>query len=100
MFEVVILLLSAFLTRFKLRVRNSAYGKVFRKRPLEMGTGDRPVAPRSPWQKGYVVRVIGSIRGSIRRAPLDPVIVIGEAHLRWLLRALRTAPTPSRPISV
>jgi putative transposase len=35
-------------------------------------------APRSPWQRAYVERVIGSIR----RECLDHVIVLGEASLR------------------
>ncbi len=48
-----------------------------------MGIRDRPVAPRSPWQNGYVERVIGSIRRDL----LDHVIVMGEAHLRRLLCA-------------
>ncbi len=48
-----------------------------------MGIRDRPIAPRSPWQNGYVERVIGSIRRDL----LDHVIVMGEAHLRRLLRA-------------
>jgi hypothetical protein len=39
--------------------------------------------PRSPWQNPYVERVIGSMR----RECLDHVIVIGEAHLRRILRA-------------
>ena len=43
---------------------------------------DRPTSPRSPWQNGYVERVIGSIRRDL----LDPVIVMGEGHLRRLLR--------------
>ena len=64
-----------------------AYGKIFRKRLSAMGIRDRPVAPRSPWQNGYVERVIESIGGSILRDLLDHVIVMGEAHLRRLLRA-------------
>ncbi|MGI8724702.1 MAG: integrase core domain-containing protein [Methyloceanibacter sp.] len=39
---------------------------------------DRPIAPRSPWQNGYVERAIGSIR----RECLDHMIVWSEAHLR------------------
>jgi transposase InsO family protein len=69
--------------QYLLRDRDCAYGKVFRKRLLAMGIRDRPVAPRSPWQNGYVERVIGSIRRDL----LDHVIVMGEAHLRRLLRA-------------
>ncbi len=48
-----------------------------------MGIRDRPIAPRAPWQNGYVERVIGSIRRDL----LDHVIVMGEAHLRKLLLA-------------
>ncbi len=48
-----------------------------------MGIRDRPTAPRSPWQNGYVERLIGSIR----RECLDHLIIIGEAHLRRVLRA-------------
>ncbi len=69
--------------QYLLRDRDGAYGKVFRKRLFAMGIRDRPVAPRSPWQNGYVERVIGSIRRDL----LDHVIVMGEAHLRRLLRA-------------
>ena len=68
--------------RYLLRDRDGAYGKVFRKRLSAMGIRDGPVAPRSPWQNGYVERVIGSIRRDL----LDHVIVTGEGHLRRLLR--------------
>ena len=47
-----------------------------------MGIRDRPIAPHSPWQNGYVERVIGSIRREI----LDHVIVLNDAHLQRLLR--------------
>ncbi len=39
-------------------------------------------APRSPWQNPYVERLIGSIR----RECLDHVIVMGEDHLRRIVR--------------
>src|SRR6516164_5753808 len=45
------------------------------------GIRDRPITPRSPWQNGHVERLIGSIR----RACLDHVVVLGERHLRHLL---------------
>jgi transposase InsO family protein len=48
-----------------------------------MGIRDRPNAPRSPWQNGYCERLIGSIR----RECLDHIVVLGEAHLRRILRA-------------
>ena len=50
---------------------------------LALGIRDRPTTVRSPWQNSYVERVIGSIR----RECLDHVIVLGEAHLRRVLRA-------------
>jgi transposase InsO family protein len=48
-----------------------------------MGIRDRPTAPRSPWQNAYAERLIGSIR----RECLDHIIVLGEAHLRRILKA-------------
>jgi transposase InsO family protein len=65
-----------------IRDRDRAYGSVFRERLSAMGIRDGPVAPRSPWQNGYVERVIGSIR----RELLDHVIVLGERNLCQLLR--------------
>ena len=41
-----------------------------------------PIAPQSPWQNPYSERLIGSIR----RECLDHVIVLGENHLRRILR--------------
>ena len=67
---------------YLIRDRDGAYGNVFRRRVSAMGIRDRPVAPRSPWQNGYVERVIGSIRRDL----LDHVIVISERYLRQLLR--------------
>jgi hypothetical protein len=40
-------------------------------------------APHSPWQSPYVERLIGSIR----RECLDHVIVLGENHLRRIMRS-------------
>ena len=37
--------------------------------------------------KGYVARAVGATRESIRRDLREPVIVMGEAHLRRRLRA-------------
>ncbi len=48
-----------------------------------MGVRDRPRAPRSPWQNGYVERLIGSIR----RECLDHVVVLGEGHFRRILKS-------------
>ena len=68
---------------YLIRDRDSSYGVVVRKRIRAMGIRDRPTAPRSPWQNGYIERLIGSIR----RECLDHVLVLGEAHLRRILRA-------------
>ena len=47
-----------------------------------MGIRDKPTAPASPWQNGFAERLIGSIR----RECLDHNIVLGEAHLRRILK--------------
>jgi putative transposase len=48
-----------------------------------MGIEEVLSAPRSPWQRAYVERVIGSIR----RECLDHVIVFNEDSLRQTLRS-------------
>ncbi len=65
------------------RDRDACYGAVFGRRLDAMGIRDRPVAPRSPWQNGYVEGVIGSIR----RECTDHTIVMGEEHLRRTLKS-------------
>ena len=72
--------------RYLVRDRDRAYGAVVTQRLRAMGIRDRPIAPRSPWQNGYVERVIGSIR----RECLDHVIIFGEAHLRRILATYAT----------
>jgi hypothetical protein len=47
-----------------------------------MGIRDKPTAPASSWQNGFAERLIGSIR----RECVDHFIVLGEAHLRHILR--------------
>jgi transposase InsO family protein len=69
--------------RYLIRDRDGSYGAVVTRRLQAMGIRDRPIAPRSPWQNGYVERLIGSIR----RECLDHVVVLGEAHLRGILTA-------------
>src|SRR5450432_1885186 len=67
---------------FLIRDNDGAYGEVFTRRIRSMGIRDRPVIPRSPWQNGYVERVIGSIR----RECLDHLIVRNQEHLRRVLQ--------------
>ena len=48
-----------------------------------MGIRDKPTAPASPWQNAFAERLIGSIR----RECVDHIIVLGEAHLRRILKS-------------
>ena len=68
--------------RYIVRDRDAVYGDIFIRRLKAMGIRDRPTAARSPWQNGYAERLIGSIR----RDCLDNVVVLGERHLRHLLK--------------
>jgi transposase InsO family protein len=69
--------------RYLIRDRDRVYGAVVTRRLRAMGIRDKPTAPASPWQNGFAERLIGSIR----RECLDHIIVLGEAHLRRILRA-------------
>jgi transposase InsO family protein len=68
---------------YMIRDRDRIYGTIVTRRLRAMGIRDKPTAPASPWQNGYVERLIGSIR----RECVDHVIVLGEAHLRRILRS-------------
>src|SRR5215203_1277215 len=65
------------------RDRDQIYGTVVTRRMRAMGIRDKPTAPASPWQNGFAERLIGSIR----RECVDHFIVLGEEHLRHILRA-------------
>ena len=68
---------------YLIRDRDAAYGHAVRRRLRAMGIRDRPTAPRSPWQNAHAERLVGSIR----RDCLDHIIVLGEGHLRRILKA-------------
>jgi transposase InsO family protein len=68
---------------YMIRDRDSIYGAVVKRRLRAMGIRDRPITPASPWQNGFAERLIGSIR----RECVDHVIVLGEAHLRRILKS-------------
>src|ERR1700739_3619605 len=68
--------------RYMIRDRDRIYGTVVTRRLRAMGIRDKPIAPASPWQNAFVERLIGSIG----RECLDHVIVLGEAHLRRILK--------------
>jgi transposase InsO family protein len=67
---------------YMIRDRDRIYGTVTR-RLRAMGIRDKPIAPASPWQNGFVERLIGSIR----RECVDHIIVLDEAHLRRILKS-------------
>jgi transposase InsO family protein len=69
--------------RYMIRDRDRIYGAVVKRRLRAMGIRDRPITPASPWQNGFAERLIGSIR----RECVDHVIVLGEAHLRRILKS-------------
>jgi transposase InsO family protein len=66
-----------------IRDRDRIYGAVVTRRLRAMGIRDRPITPASPWQNGFAERLIGSIR----RESVDHMIVLGEAHLRRILKS-------------
>jgi putative transposase len=63
--------------RYLLRDRDRIFGAEFSKDLKAMGIKEVLSAPRTPWQRAYVERVIGTIR----RECLDHVIVFNEAAL-------------------
>jgi transposase InsO family protein len=68
--------------RYLIRDRDQIYGSIVTRRMRAMGIRDKPIAPGSPWQNGFAKRLIGSIR----RECVDHFIVLGEGHLRCILR--------------
>ena len=69
--------------RYLLRDRDKVYGCDFRERIRGMSIEEVLSAPASPWQRAYVERLIGSVR----RDCLDHVIVLGEGHLRRIMKS-------------
>lgn len=79
--------------RFLVRDRDGIYGSCFRRRVQNMGIREIITSRKSPWQNPFVERVIGTIR----RECLDRVIVLGEDHLRRLLKSYLRYYDRSRP---
>lgn len=69
--------------RYLLRDRDRIYGREFNQRVRSLSIEEVLSAPASPWQRAYVERLIGSIR----RDCLDHVVVLGEGHLRKILKS-------------
>jgi transposase InsO family protein len=69
--------------RYLVRDRDQIYGECCRHRLRDLGTSEVLTAPQSPWQNPFAERLVGSIR----RECLDHVIVLGEKHLRRILKS-------------
>jgi len=69
--------------RYLLRDRDRIFGQEFAMQVKMMGIKQVLSAPRSPWQRAYVERVIGTIR----RECLDHLIVFNERSLHRHLQA-------------
>jgi len=72
--------------RYLIRDRDQIYGAAVTRRLRGMGIRDKPIAPMSPWQNGVAERLIGTLR----RECTDHVIVLGEMHLRHVLKSYMT----------
>jgi transposase InsO family protein len=68
--------------RYLLRDRDGVYGHEFISTVRSMHIREVKIAPRSPWQNPYAERFVGTLR----RDCLDHVIVLGENHLRRIVR--------------
>jgi hypothetical protein len=66
-----------------IRDRDGVFGHRFQGRVEQLGIDEVITAPRSHWQNPYCERLIGSVR----RECLDHVIVLGEMHLRRILKS-------------
>jgi hypothetical protein len=67
--------------KYLIRDNDRAFGVAFKARVRAMGIRDRPTSFRSPWQNGYVERLIGSVR----RECIDHLIVFNAEHLGRIL---------------
>ena len=68
---------------YLLRDRDRSYGENLSEAARRLGIREVLTAAQSPWQNGYVERLIGSIR----RECLDHVIVLSETGLRRILKS-------------
>lgn len=68
--------------RFLIRDRDSIYGADVAATIKSLGTRQKVIARRSPWQNGYCERMVGTIK----RECLNHMIILDERHLRRVLR--------------
>ena len=69
--------------RFLLRDRDAIYGEDFHRQVAALEIEEVTTAVRSPWQNPYAERVISSIR----RECLDHMIILGEWHLKRIIKS-------------
>jgi putative transposase len=69
--------------KYLLRDRDGIFGEEFRRQVEIIHINEVLSAPRSPWQRASIERLIGSIR----RECLDHVLILGEDSLRRTLRS-------------
>jgi len=69
--------------RYLIRDQDQIYGECFRHHLKDLDITEVLTAPRSPWQNPFAERLVGSIR----RECLDHMIVLGEKHLRQILKS-------------
>jgi transposase InsO family protein len=69
--------------RYLIRDRDQVYGVAVRRRLRAMGIRDKPIAAGSPWQNGFAERLIGLIH----RECANHIVVLGETHLRRVLKS-------------
>jgi len=82
--------------RYMIRDHGRIYGAVVTRRLRAMGIRDKPSAPASTCQNGFAERLIGSVR----RESVDHMIVLGEAHLRRILKLTPATTTESERIGL
>jgi len=80
--------------RYLLRDRDKIFGDEFGRQVRDLNIEEVLSTPRSPWQRAYVERLIGSIR----RECLDHVIVCHENSLRRILTAYFSCYHATRPL--
>ena len=68
--------------KYLLRDNDKIYGERFRRKVDALDMEEVKITPRSPWQNPFAERVIGSIR----RECLDHMIILGECHLRRVMK--------------
>ena len=76
-----------------IRDRDGIYGAAFDRRVNHLGITQVRIAPRSPWQNGYVERLVGTFR----REVVDHLIVLNELHLLRRLREYMRYYNEDRP---